>query len=74
MILLVFNQICMTSLTFSYPMKLRVVYACCSSVSEARFSESTCVVMECYEDPCFLTVIIFSMNEIVPVSVYFFLL
>ena len=30
---LVFNQICMTSVTFSYPMKLRVMYACCSSVS-----------------------------------------
>ena len=30
---LVFNQICMTYVTFSYPMKLRVMYACCSSVS-----------------------------------------
>ena len=30
---LVFNQICMTSVTSSYPMKFRVMYACCSSVS-----------------------------------------
>ena len=30
---LVFNQICMTSVTSSSPMKLRVMYACCSSVS-----------------------------------------
>ena len=30
---LVFNQICMTSVTFSYPMKLRVMHACWSSVS-----------------------------------------
>ena len=33
---LVFNQICMTSVTFSYPMKLRVMYACCYSVSGLR--------------------------------------
>ena len=59
-----------------YPMKLRVMYACCSSVSEARFQtnmpESTCFVMECYEDPCFFTVIIFSMTEIVSVIDLFF--
>ena len=64
----------MTSVTFSYPMKLSVMYVCCSSVSEVRFSnlmaESTSVVVECYEDPCFFTVIIFSMTEIVPISVF----
>ena len=30
---LVFNQICMTSVASSYPMKLRVMYACCFSFS-----------------------------------------
>ena len=30
---LVVNQICMTSVTSSYPMKLGVMYVCCSSVS-----------------------------------------
>ena len=30
---LVFIQICMTSVTSSYPIKLRVMYACCSLVS-----------------------------------------
>ena len=33
-----FYSICMTSVTSSYPMKLRVMYAYCSSVSEARLS------------------------------------
>ena len=32
-------------------------------------TESSCVVVECYEDPCFL-VSIFSMTEIVPESVF----
>ena len=36
---------------------------------QTNMAESTCVVMKCYED-CFFTVIIFSMTEIVPVSVF----
>ena len=68
------GELTLTPLTSSYPMKLRVMYACCSSVSEARFliqhGGIICIVMECYEDPCFLALIIFSMTEIVRVSVF----
>ena len=32
---------------------------------QTNMAESTCVVMKCYEDQCFFTVIIFSMTEIV---------
>ena len=36
---------------------------------QTNMTESSCVVVECYEDSCFL-VSIFSMTEIVPESVF----
>ena len=66
----------MTSVTFSYPMKLRecmhvaLLFRRCAF--QTNMSESTCVVVECYEDSWFFffTVFIFSMTEIEPVSVF----
>ena len=47
---LVFNQICMTSVTSSYLVKLHVMYACCSVSDQAWFSnQHGGINMCCYE-------------------------
>ena len=37
---------------------------------QTNMAESSCVAVECYEDPWFFTAIIFLMTEIVPVNVF----
>ena len=50
-------RLCMTSVNSSYPMKLPVMYVYALLFRRRAFqtnmAESKCVVMECYEHPCF---------------------
>ena len=59
---LVFNQIFMTSATFSIPMKLRVMYAFCSSVLEARFSNQHGGIDMCCYGMLWISVYFYNYN------------